>query len=211
MVLMQHRGVARSSKLSGLTSFYVVLNIKLSRLPIPNMTGGTMKHIAQNKSKMGKAIIVSVLLLVVILNAQTAATKRKGSRIVTSQEATEIWHSYEIQPNYNYYYSGPNSQPNYIIGIDDKYQFTSKLWKPVDLTPKMLKNWFNYIRPRVGFSMDRYGAFIVGPNGERLGLWYSVKDWRLVGSASLNENNQVSVTAPAIPGSGGGIGGNYTF
>jgi len=172
-----------------------------------------MKHTAGNKSKMRIATIISVLFFVVTLSALTGftATERKGSSIVNSREATEIWHSYEILPNYHYYYSGPNSQPNYIIGIDDKYQFTSKKWKPVDLTPAMLKNWFNFIKPRVGYSLDNYGAFILGPNGERLGLWYSVKDWRLVGSASLAENNQVSVTAPAIPGSRGGGGGNYTF
>ena len=160
---------------------------------------------------MGKQKFVSVLLLVVILSALSgcATTGRKGSGIIPGREATEIWHSYEILPNYHYYYSGPNSQPNFIIGIDDKYQFTSKLWKPVDLTPEMLKNWFNYINPRVGYSQDTYGAFIVGPNGERLGLWYSVNDWRLVGSASLNENNQVSVTAPGRTGRGGGIKGKY--
>ena len=172
-----------------------------------------MKYQLKNKREILFPTIVLVVLLVVILTAQTGftASARKGSRIVTSREATEIWHSYEINPNYNYYYSGPNSQPNYIIGIDDKYQFTSKLWKSVDLTPEMLKNWFNFIKPRVGYSLDTYGAFITGPNGERLGLWYSVKDWRLVGSASVNENNQVSVTAPAIPGSRGGGGGNYRF
>jgi len=172
-----------------------------------------MRRIAQNRKQIGKPVIVSALLLAVMLTAQTGftASERKGSRIVTSREATEIWHSYEINPNYNYYYSGPNSQPNYIIGIDNKYQFTSKKWKPVDLTPEMLKKWFNFIKPRVGYSLDTYGAFITGPNGERLGMWYSVKDWRLVGSASLNENNQVSVTAPAIPGSRGGGGGNYRF
>ena len=166
-----------------------------------------MKEIAQDKKKMGKVAIVSVLFLVAILSALSGCattTGRKGSSIIPSRDATEIWHSYEILPNYHYYYSGPNSQPNFIIGIDDKYQFTSKLWKPVDLTPEMLKNWFNYINPRVGYSQDTYGAFITGPNGERLGLWYSVRDWRTVGSASLNENNQVSVTAPGqrLPGGG---------
>ena len=163
-----------------------------------------MEHIAQNKKKMRKMTIVTILFLVVILSGQTgcATTQKKGSSIIPSREATEIWHSYEIQPNYHYYTSGPNSQPNFIIGIDDKYQFTSKLWKPVDLTPEMLKNWFNYINPRVGYSQKTYGAFITGPNGERLGLWYSMRDWRTVGSASLSENNQVSVTAPSqsIPG-----------
>lgn len=165
-----------------------------------------MRDIHQNKEKMGKAAILSVLLVVGILSALSgcATTGRKGSSIIPSREATEMWHSYEILPNYHYYYSGPDTQPKFIIGIDDKYRFTAKLWKPVDLTPEMLKNWFNYIRPRVGYSEDPFGAFIVGPNDERLGLWYSVHDWRTVGSASLNENNQVSVTAPdqRIPGGG---------
>ena len=61
----------------------------------------------------------------------------------------------------------------------------------------MLKNWFNYIRPRVGYSQSPYGAFITGPDGERIGLWYSVRDWRLTGTASVGENNQVTVTRPA--------------
>jgi len=148
----------------------------------------------------------AVFLIVVVLSTLTgcATTMQSGSSIVPGREATEIWHSYEILPNYHYYTSGPQSQPNFIIGIDDKYQFTSKLWKPVDLTPAMLQNWFNYTNPRVGYSEDTYGAFILGPNGERIGLWYSMRDWRTVGSASLNKNNQVSVTAPGqrLPGGG---------
>jgi len=160
-----------------------------------------MKEIAQKKEKMGKAAIVSVLLLVVIqITGIGCATPPSGktSNIITSQEATDIWHSYQILPNYNYYYSGPDAQPNYIIGIDDQYHLTSKLWKPVDLTPEMLKNWLNYIRPRVGYSLDLCGADITDQDGKRVGLWYSVKDWRLLGSASVGENNQVSVTRPAI-------------
>jgi len=131
-----------------------------------------MKEIAQKKEKMGKAAIVSVLLLVVIQITQ-------------------------ILPNYNYYYSGPVSQPNYLIGIDDQYHLTSQLWKPVDLTPDMLKNWFNYYKPRVGYSLDLYGADITDLDGNRVGLWYSVHDWRLLGSAGFGENNQISVTRPA--------------
>jgi hypothetical protein len=159
-----------------------------------------MKKIPQKKEKMGKAAIVSVLLLVVIqITGIGCATPPSGktSNIITSQEATDIWHSYQILPNYNYYYSGPVSQPNYLIGIDDQYHLTSQLWKPVDLTPDMLKNWFNYYKPRVGYSLDLYGADITDLDGNRVGLWYSVHDWRLLGSAGFGENNQISVTRPA--------------
>ena len=156
----------------------------------------------------GIAFIVAVLFLAMILSplndAAASAGKKSRSGVVISREATDIWHSYEIRPNYNYYFSGPKSQPDFVIGIDDKYRLTSKLWKPVDLTPEMLKKWFNFTRQRVGISQDPYGAYIVDSNGERVGLWYSVKDWRLVGAATVGDDNTISVTRPAKPGAGGG-------
>ena len=169
-----------------------------------------MKRFAHTITEI--AAIAVVLLLVIILSplndAAASAGEKSRSGVVTSREATDIWHSYEIRPDYNYYFSGPTSQPDYIIGIENKYRLTSKLWKPVDLTPEMLKKWFNFTRQRVGISQDPYGAFIVGPGGERVGLWYSVKDWRLIGAATVGEDNTISVTRPAKPGGGsGGIRG----
>ena len=156
----------------------------------------------KNISNIKAAALLPVLALIVVfmlLTGCAATSGKKSSGVVTSREATEIWHSYEVLPNYHYYYSGPDTQPNYIIGIDDQYRLVSQLWKPVDLTPGMLKNWFNYIRPRVGYSQSPYGAFITDSKGERIGLWYSVRDWRLTGTATVGENNQVFVTRPARP------------
>jgi hypothetical protein len=140
----------------------------------------------------GLAVIQSLLI--------GCAGKGKSSNVITSREATAIWHAYEVLPDYKYYYAGPDAHPHYIIGIDDRYELKSELWKPVDLTPEMLKNWFNYLRPRVGYSPYPYGAFIMGSNGEQIGLWYSVRDWRDTGSAALGENNQVFVTTPTLTG-----------
>ena len=159
-----------------------------------------MKRIAQTEKNHGKTAILGLVVIVVIqitLAGCATTEKMKSSGVVTSREATDIWHSYEVLPNYNYYVSGPESQPHYIIGIDNKYRLTSKLWRPVDLTPEMLKNWFNYIRPRVGYSVDPYGAFIMGPNNERVGLWYSVRDWQLTGAATVGEDNTIAVRLPA--------------
>jgi len=60
----------------------------------------------------------------------------------------------------------------------------AKFWKSVDLTPEMIRKWFNYLRPRVGYSPYHCGAFITDWNGERTGLWYSVRDWQDKGSAT---------------------------
>jgi len=158
-----------------------------------------MKSIAPNRPKIEKTTILSAVFLVAVLLTLTGCAVTAGKKsagVVHSQEATDIWHSYEVLPNYNYYISGAESRPWYIIGIDNKYHLTSKNWKPVDLTPEMLNKWINYYRPRVGYSQDNYGAFMIGPNGERIGLWYSVKKWRLTGSAKVDEKNGVSVTRP---------------
>jgi len=148
--------------------------------------------------KAGKPIVMLVLIVIAAqgLLAGCAATGTKTSGVITSREATDIWHSYTVYPNYNYYYVGSDSQPRFIIGIDDKYRLTSKNWKAVDLTPEMLNNWINWARPRVGYSQDPYGAFIVDSNGQRVGLWYSMRKWRLTGSAKVGEDNTIAVTRP---------------
>jgi hypothetical protein len=158
-----------------------------------------MKDLAHKNKDIGIRAIVTVLVFVVTqstLIGCAVTAGRKGSGITNSQEATDQWHSFEILPNHQYYYSGPDARPFYIIAIDDQYHLTSTLWKPIDLTPEQLKKWIN-IPPRVGYDPQLYGANIAGPNGERIGLWYSVRDWRNTGSASLGENNRVTVTAPA--------------
>ena len=148
------------------------------------------------------ATIAAVFFLAVIHGTLSGCNMTlKSSGVITSHEATALWHSYEVLPNYNYYYAGPDTRPFYIIGLDDRYKLKTKLWKPVDLTPEMLKDWFNYYRPRVGgYNPLPYGAFINGPNGERIGLWYSVVDWRLTGSATVGENNEVVILMPTDEG-----------
>ena len=92
--------------------------------------------IGQNIKKMRNLAIVTVLILIGIQSTLTGCTATGiNSGITNSQEATDIWHSYEILPNYHYYIWGPVSQPFYIIGIDEKYHLASTHWKPVDLTP----------------------------------------------------------------------------
>ena len=156
-------------------------------------------HLLHNKRNLTTLKVFTFVLVIIYITLIVCVTAvgRKGSGITHSDEATKQWHTFEILPSHNYYYQGPNSRPFYIIAIDKQYTLTSKNWKPVDLTPEQLKKWIN-IPPRVGYDPQTYGADISGPNGEKIGLWYSVRDWRDKGSATLGENNQVSVTPPAI-------------
>ena len=159
-----------------------------------------MKHHLKHNKKNLTTTSVSILVLVmvhVMLVGDANASRLRGSGITPSDEATKQWHTFEILPNHSYYYYGPDARPFYIIAIDKQYSLNSKKWKPVDLTPDRLKKWID-IPPRVGYDPQTYGANITGTNGEQIGLWYSVRDWRDKGSATLGDNNQVTVTAPAV-------------
>jgi len=152
-----------------------------------------------NNIRIEKTIILPFCIFFIVLFTLTgcaATAGKKSAGVVHSQEATDIWHSYEVLPNYNYYISGAESRPWYIIGIDEKYKLTSKNWKPVDLTPEMLNKWINYYRPRVGYDLKVYGSFILNPDGERVGLWYSMRTWRVTGTVKFGENNQIALTRP---------------
>ena len=157
-------------------------------------------YLNPEKQRQIATIAVVFVFAITVSTLSGCAGALKSSGVISSHEATAIWHTYEIQPNYNYYQAGPSTRPFYIIGVDNRYKLVSKLWKPVDPTPEMLKDWFNYYRPRVGYDPLPYGAFINGPNGERIGLWYSVVDWRLTGSAVLGENNEVTIFMPPDEG-----------
>jgi hypothetical protein len=161
-----------------------------------------LDHPIVHKKGRGLSTITAVFVLIVFLSTLSGCSLAvKSSGVITSHEATALWHSYEVLPNYNYYYAGPETRPFYIIGLENRYKLKTKLWKPVDLTPEMLRDWFNYYRPRVGgYNPLPYGAFINGPNGERIGLWYSVVDWRLTGSATVGEDNEVVILMPTDEG-----------
>ena len=123
-------------------------------------------------------------------------------KVSPSREATELFHAYQILPDHQYYYTGPDAYPFAVIGIHKNYTLRSSYWKPVDLTPKRLRDWLNFSTTRVGYDLNVYGAYLVGPNGERIGVWYAVRDWRAWGTVKLEQGNQVVVTTPDLERSG---------
>lgn len=113
-----------------------------------------------------------------------------------NDDVKQIFESYEVLPDYRYYYSGSDAYPNVIIGIQKEYQLKSELWKPVDLTADLLKDWLNFPRNKVGFDQDRRGSYILSPDGRQIGVYYANRDWRTWSSVKLENDKLVVVSAP---------------
>lgn len=64
----------------------------------------------------------------------------------------------------------------------------------IDLTPTVL-NQVIY-RMQTVYSIEPRGAWIVDPEGRRVGIWYSSQNWTKV---KVDKDNQVMVVPPKPP------------
>jgi hypothetical protein len=123
----------------------------------------------------------------------------KYGSLKRSMEITRTFESYEVLPNYTYYYSGWGNIPYAIIGIDKNYRLRQGSWKEIDITTQILRNWV----PRMDFiyGYRPYGSQILDPDGKQVGIWYSSKQWTTV---LVEGKNEIAVFSPEPPGFRGG-------
>ncbi|NNG00298.1 MAG: hypothetical protein HKM93_13010 [Desulfobacteraceae bacterium] len=124
-------------------------------------------------------------------------------RLYVDGEVTDIFESYQVLADHHYYYSGPDFYPRVIIGVQNDFTLEpGNFWKPVQLSEEQLRHWLNFPRPRVGYDFSRRGRNILGPDGERIGIWYPVRDWKDLALVRLYPDNKVSIGAPMEDHSG---------
>ena len=136
-------------------------------------------------------LAVSLVLLGVWMLGGCAS---RYGRIQRNHEVTELFETQQILPDYTYYYNGFQAIPYVIVGIDNQYTLRSSIWHRVKLTPDMLRQLVT--RMQSVYSGQPLGAWILGPDDERLGIWYSTERQTAV---RLREDNSIVLAAPLPP------------
>ena len=151
------------------------------------------RPLAGSLSRILTAIIACVVLTAIMAGCQTGSY----GRIAFSREVTDMFNNYQIPSGPKYYFSGPNEVPFAFIGVNPEYALQSSLWKPVRLTPPVLRRWLNTRGgERKDVSVSILGGNILGPNDERIGYWYSVRDRGNIGAIKMGDGNTVYITPP---------------
>ena len=132
--------------------------------------------------------------LVLISIGIIAGCTSKYGRIQRNTEVTELFETQQILPDHTYYYNGFEAIPYVIVGIDNQYTLRSPIWHRVTLTPDLLKQLIT--RMASVYSALPRGAWIMGPNDERLGIWYSTEGQTVV---RLQKDNSIVLGAPIPP------------
>lgn len=140
---------------------------------------------------------VAVFYLVLVLGCASTS-----GRIERDAEVTKAFKDYRVLPDHRYYYAGPAGRPDAIIGVRKAYILQSSIWTSVDLTSEQLKKWVRWMDDEYGASTRRYpyGFRVVGPDGQDIGVWYSIYDWTTV---LLQDGYRVQIFPPQAKGSMG--------
>lgn len=160
---------------------------------------GAHRPAGGNVLGMGFRFSAGVVLRLVLAAAMLAGCAASGAgsfgRLRLSTSATAAFESARVLPDHHYYYTGSDNNPNAIIAIQPQYTLETRFWKPVEATPKQLRNWVDRLTDLRGYGLKTLGSDIVGPQGEYIGIWYSKKaDTTTV---RLLEDNRVMVYPPA--------------
>ena len=136
------------------------------------------------------------ILMIGLLAGCAANQQARGNygSLKLSSEVDQVFQKYQVLPQYRYYFSGSETKPQAIIGIDRNYTLVTRLWKEVpDLTSEQLKKWIDQM---LGFrpAIRTFGAQILGPGGEQVGIWYSPYNDTTV---ALQADNRIEVVPPS--------------
>jgi hypothetical protein len=132
-------------------------------------------------------------LVIIGFGMLTGCTAKYG-RIQASPEVTQLFETQQILPDHTYYFNGFQAIPNVIVGIDNQFNLRSAGWRRLRPTPALLNQLAT--RMQSVFSGNPIGAWIIGPNNERIGIWYSTERQTTV---RLREDNSVVIVAPQPP------------
>ena len=140
-----------------------------------------------------RTIFLSVLCLL-SASALFGCSENYG-RLQRSREADQIFTSYQVLPDHQYYFTGPEGRPDAIMGIQNDYILETTQWTQFDASEVILKKWVDTINFHYNTSARfwPYGFVILDPEGSRLGIWYSIWDWTTV---LRKDDNRIQVFPP---------------
>jgi hypothetical protein len=87
---------------------------------------------------------------------------------------TKAFQNNQVDPGFTYYVLGRENMPYAIAGIDPRYTLKSEFWQPVEPNSEQVKIMIHWIW--TDHNYEPYGAYVMGPDGKKVGVFYSSID-----------------------------------
>ena len=123
----------------------------------------------------------------IILIGLTGCAGNYGS-FMRDEQVAQAFKTNQLPTQYKYFYNAHHNLTYAILGIDPKYKLESQFWREVEPNTEEFKQIWS--RVWEDYNRYTYGANLIDPAGNTVGVWYSA-----VNTASLRfyEDNEVEV------------------
>lgn len=142
---------------------------------------------------------VAVLFGIAVLAVIAGCAGGTGARLDRSRQVLNDFLAGRVLADHRYYTTGPPGAPDAILGVSAEYILVSDRWTVQEMTPDLLRRLVSrmnteFLSPAAGLL----GASVLGPEGERIGVWYSAVGMTTVVMLSDREVRIDPPLAPAI-------------
>ena len=115
-------------------------------------------------------------------------------KLKSSQELARSFENHSLPQDYIYYFYGRDNRPYALVGIAPEFRLQSELWQAVDHQSDRFKDMIRWVWTEHNYTP--LGAYILGPGGERIGIWYSSITHAAI---NLNKTDKTVVIIPDKP------------
>jgi len=133
-----------------------------------------------------KSFLNILLLGIAVLFLANCASPVNQGKLVRTKEVADRFENGEILPDHTYYFSGPEAEPDAIIGIHNSYTFERGYWKEANISEKKMQGWNRIIDNHYRIRQKYYGYRITAPDGKPVGIWYGKYSFTVIKFPELN-------------------------
>ena len=119
-------------------------------------------------------------------------------KLQRDQSLTKAFQNNQVDDGYIYYYLGRDNMPYAIAGIDPRYTLKSKFWQPLEPKTEKFKKMIYWIWTDHNYAP--YGAYVMGPGGEKVGIFYSSIDRVVINFDKTNKTISLIPDTPYLRG-----------
>jgi hypothetical protein len=154
----------------------------------------------------------TLLAVIIMLAMFSGCAGGNYGKMEWNRELDNTFTSYQVLPDHRYYITGGYGTPAAILAIHNDYLLDNdaNIWVGVpNVSPAQMKTWIDNLSDRIRFwnSPQFMAAYILDPNGKRVGAWYSGQRSTTI---KFLEGNRIKVyppdLKPALDGGGRGRG-----
>ena len=152
---------------------------------------------AVNKNWSRAPLLVAGILMILLFAACAGGNYGK---IVRDRDLDNMFLSYQVLPDHNYYTTGSYDNPSAILALKNNYELvnTGNLWVPVpNVNQAQMRKWIETIDPNENYRYtgNYFAAYILNPNGEKIGAWFAIQNTTTV---KFLGDNKVQVYTPDV-------------